>query len=314
MEIGSRFEIVRVRNFVSHDHGRVTDIDKEITIRSAAEPSDHILLESGEFLPSLRMSDSSGEEYPLMPSKHLRIMLEDAAAAGNDRPRAARLLADINSRKTHLLWFRIPPHKTLRPNETRILHLTYEHPKKDDGPLGGVRSLMARAITIKVSPALSVPTTWVLSKPGDYNISRRRYMGIKDGAQVDMGSWDDNADAVFCNDTEKSTSLHVKPDRNGAVLHYSLTPKKIVLAVPVAAIAMLSLLAASVGASPHVDAGSPLRPIADAIVLHALPILLFIAASSLVVPRLIDDAYLRGALLWMYFVPVGLALCSLVLW
>ena len=98
VEIGSRFEIVRVRNFVSHDHGRVTDIDKEITIRSAAEPSDHILLESGEFLPSLRMSDSSGEEYPLMPSKHLRIMLEDAAAAGNDRPRAARLLADINSR------------------------------------------------------------------------------------------------------------------------------------------------------------------------------------------------------------------------
>ena len=94
----------------------------------------------------------------------------------------------------------------------------------------------------------------------------------------------------------------------------TLTPKKIVLAVPVAAIAMLSLLAASVGASPHVDAGSPLRPIADAIVLHALPILLFIAASSLVVPRLIDDAYLRGALLWMYFVPVGLALCSLVLW
>lgn len=254
------------------------------------------------------MTDSSGEEYPLMPNKHLRIMLENAAAAGNGRPRAARLLADINSRRTHLLWFRIPPHKKLRPNETRILHPTYEHPKKEGGPLGGVRSLRARAITTKASPALPFPTTWVLNKPEDYNISRRRYRRIKDGALADMGSWDDNADAVFCNDTEKSTSLHVKRGQNGAVLHYSLTPKKIVLAVPAAAIAMPSPLAVSVGASPHVDTGSPLRPIADAIVHHALPILLFIAASSLVVPRLIDDAHLRGALLWMYFVPVGLAI------
>ena len=313
MEIDNRFEIVRIRNFFNHDHGQLTDVDMEITIHSAGEPSDHILLASGEFLPNLRMTDSSGDEYPLLSNKHLRIMLEAAAATGPDRTRAARLIANIDSRETHLLWLKTPPHKALQPNETRILHLAYEHVKKGGGPLGGIRGLKTGTTMILVPPALKYPVYWILNKPAGYEISRRRYSTIKDGSPSDTGSWRDNTDAVFCKETARSVSLHVKPDRNGAVLSYSLTPKKIVVALPVAAIAMISLLAIALGVSPHVDAASPLRPIADAIILHELPLLLFIVTSSLVVPRFIDDDHLRGGLLWLYFVPVGTALCSLAL-
>ena len=312
VESYNRFEIVRIRNFFSHDHGQVTKVDMEITILST-DKSEHIVLESDKFLPNLRMADSSGEEYPLMSSKHLRIMLEKAAPAGSARHDTDRLLADIAKSKTHLLWFRIPPHKVLQPNEARVLHLTYEHPKRDAGLLGAVRSLRAGTIVIKVPPALPFPTFWILDKPADYNISRRRYSRVKAGMSSDMGSWEENSGSVFCKSAAKSESLHVKPDRNGATLSYSLTPKKIVLALPVAAIAMLSLLAISLGASPYVDGGGPLQPIADAIVAHKMPLLLFIVASSLVVPRFIDDAHLRNGLLWLYFVPVGLALFSFVL-
>ena len=332
----SRFEIVRIRNFLSHDHGQVAEVDMEITIRSGEE-SNHIVLELDRFLPNLRMVDASGEEYPLMSNKHLRITLEDGAAAGVDHPGIASLLADINNRKTHLLWFAVPPHKALQANEVRVLHLTYEHSKKEcglrdairrlwtgrrrdlahevasAGPWGTIQRLWTGVIMISIPPALPFPTFWILGRPADYNISRRRYSRVEDGVLKSMGSWEANADAVFCESTAKSESLHVKPDTNGAALYYTLTPKKIVLALPVAAIFMLSLLAVSLWASPHVVDGDPLWHIADAIVRHEMPLLLFIVASSLVVPRFIDDAHLRNGLLWMYFVPIGLALGSVLL-
>ena len=168
----------------------------EITIRSADE-SDHIVLKLDKFLPNLRMVDATGEEYPLMSNKHLRIMLEDAAAGGADRPRIDNLLADINSRKTYLLWFVVPPRRALRPNEVRVLHLTYEHSKKEggwwdgirrvwtgrrrdlarevtsSGPWGAIRRLWTGAIMISVPPTLPSPTFWILGRPADYNISRR---------------------------------------------------------------------------------------------------------------------------------------------
>lgn len=240
-------------------------------------------------------------------------MLGDEAADGSFRAEAARMLADINSRKTGLPWFKTPPRKELRVHETWILHLAYEYPRGEAGLVDSMRRLRTGAISIRVFPEQPFPTFWILNKPADYNISDRRYLKVEGGAPVDAGSWEDNADAVFCKDIERSTSLHVSPDTNGATLSYSLTPKKIALALPVAAIAMLSLLAVALAAGPHLGSDGPLGPIVDAVVLHEVPLLLFIIASSLVVPRFIDDAYLRGGLLWLYFVPVGLALISLVL-
>lgn len=313
MKIRNEFEILRIRNFVNHDHGQATDVDMEITVHSVGETSESIILESSSFLPNLRMSDSSGEEYPLLSNKYLRIMLADEADDGPDRAEAARLLAGIDSRKTYLLWFKTPLHRALQPRETRVLHLTYEYPRGEAGLLGSMRRLKTGAIRLRMSPPQPFPVFWVLNKPADYNISGRRYLKAKGGRLADAGSWENNEDAVCCRDTERCTSLHVRPDRSGAALSYSLTPKKIVLALPVAAIAMLSLLAASLAAVPHLDAGGSLQPIADAVVRHKVPLLLFIIASSLVVPRFIDDAYLRGGLFWLYFVPVGLALVSLVL-
>ena len=76
---------------------------------------------------------------------------------------------------------------------------------------------------------------------------------------------------------------------------------------------MLSLLAILLGVSQHVGSGNPLWPVADAIVCYEMHHLVFIVTASLVVPRFMDDAHLRNGLLWLYFVPVGLALCALVL-
>ena len=259
------------------------------------------------------MADAAGEEYPLMSNKHLRSTLKSVNPSDPDRPEADRLLADINGKKIHLLWFKIPPHKELRPNEARVLHMTYDIPKKESGILDTIQSLRTRTITIDIPPEQPFPVFWILNKPIDYNISRRRYLQTSSGERVEMGSWEENADTVVCSTAAKCISLHVKAGPNGAALSYSLTPKKIKYALPVSAVAMLSVLAISLGVSPHLDGAGPLQPIADAIVLYEMPLLLFIIASSLAVPRFIDDAHLRNGLFWLYFVPVGLALCSFVL-
>ena len=67
-------------------------------------------------------------------------MLKDVAATGSDRARAGRLIEGIKSRKTRLLWFKIPPHRALEANETRVLRLTYDYSKKD-WLLGAARNL-----------------------------------------------------------------------------------------------------------------------------------------------------------------------------
>lgn len=312
VELHNRFEIVRVRNFLNHDHGQVTKVDAEITIHSTGKTK-HMILSSAVFLPKLRMADASGEEYPLMTNKHLRAMLNKVKPSDPDRPEADRLLAGINGKKIHLLWFKIPPHKVLRPREARVLHMTYERPKEEGGIMDTIQSLRMRTITIDIPPEQPFPVFWILNKPIDYNISRRRYLQISDGKRVEMGSWKENADTVVSSSAAKSISLHIKPGPNGAALSYALTPKKIKYALPVSAVAMLSLLAVSLGVSPLLDGAGPLQPIADAIILYEMPLLLFIIASSLAIPRFVDDAHLRNGLFWLYFVPVGLALGSFVL-
>ena len=270
------------------------------------------MLESDKFLPNLRMADSSGEEYHSCPAGTCESCSKTTRLA-TDHSAAARLPADISGRKKHLLWFRIPPHNALQPNEARVPRLAYEHPKRDAGLPGAIRSLRTETVVISVPPALPFPVLWILGKLADYSISRRRYSTVKAGRTTDMGSREDNADVVFCKITAKSESLHVKPCRDGATLSYSPTHKKITLALPVAAIAMLSQLAVSPWASPYLDGGVPPQPLADAIALYKMPLPLFIIASSLAVPRFVDDACLRNDLPWLYFAPIGLAICSFVL-
>ncbi len=276
MEAGSRFEIIRVRNFLSHRNGQLTDVDMEVTIRSVAKESKHIVLQLPDFMPNLRIVDSSGEEYPLLPSKHLQIMLREASAAGPDRDAAYATLAEIDDRKARLVWFSIPPGKAFGPNEARVIHLKYEHVEEKAGWIDRMRNMMVRTIIISIPPEQSFPMLWVLDKPPDYNISRRRYSSKEHVKTAGGGSRGDKAGTAVFRDTTKSVSLHVGPSKASAILSYSLVPKKTVLALPASVIGMLTLLAASLGVGPLLDSDNPLWPIAEEILRHETLLVLFI--------------------------------------
>ena len=110
----------------------------------------------------------------------------------------------------------------------------------------------------------------------------------------------------------KSESLHVKPDRSGPPCRTPLPKKNRGCAVR-GGCRHAPVIDMSPGASPCAGGGGPLQPIADAIAAHKMPVLPFIAASSLVVPRFTDGSHLRNGLHWLYFVPAGLALFPPVL-
>ena len=79
-----------------------------------------------------------------------------------------------------------------------------------------------------------------------------------------MGSWKDNGDAVFCNDSETSVQFNVDRRQGGAVLSYALRPKRSVLALPVAAVVLLSPLSVALGLAPLVAAsGTPIGSAVD---------------------------------------------------
>lgn len=308
MDKGKRYEIVRTRNFLDHRHGQVTQIDTEITIRCGGKAIDNIVLHSMDFLPGLRVVDSSGEEYPLLSNKDVRNVLR---LDGSDLPGSSLgdILDAINKRQIRLLWIKIPPHKRLQANEVRIIHLKYDHSKGRGGLLSAARSWHRGSILIEVPSQLPFPAFWILRKPEHYDIVRRRYSRIEGDIQKPMGSWKDNGDAVFCNDSETSVQFNVDRRQGGAVLSYALRPKRSVLALPVAAVVLLSLLPVALGLAPLVAAsGTPIGSAVDELLRHELPLLLFVVATSMVVPRFIDDAYIRNGLLPLYLVPIALAL------
>ena len=309
MNDDARYEIVRVRNFLDHDHGQVTQIDTEVTIRCGSKPIDNIVLNSTDFLPGLRVVDSSGEEYPLLPNEDIRSILQFGVASSNSGSGLSTMLDDINKHRLRLLWIKVPPYKRLQPDEVRIIHLKYDHSKKQGGPLHVARRWLNGSILIDVPSHLPFPAFWVLYKPAGYNIVRRGYSKIEDGAQRSMGSWKDNTDTVFCRDTEKSVQLGVARSSGGAVLSYALRPKWSVLALPVAAAVLLSILSVAVGMGPQVLADdAPLKSAIDEMLRHETSLLLFTVTASMVVPRFIDDAYIRNGLIPLYLVPIALAL------
>ena len=309
MDEGASYEIVRTRNFLDHRHGQVTQIDTEITIRCGGKAIDNIVLRSVSFLPSLRVVDSSGEEYPILSNEDVRNILRTRAYSDRPGSDPGGIIDAINKRQIRLLWIKIPPHKRLQANEVRIIHLKYDHSKGRGGLLSAARSWHRGSILIEVPSQLPFPAFWILRKPEHYDIVRRRYSRIEGDVQKPMGSWKDNSDAIFCNDSETSVQFNVDRGQSGAVLSYTLRPKRSVLALPIAAIALLSLLSIALGLAPLVAAdGTPIGSAVDELLRHELPLLLFVVATSMVVPRFIDDAYIRNGLIPLYLVPIALAL------
>lgn len=310
---GARYEIVRTRNFLDHRHDQVAQIDTEITIRCGGSAIDNIVLRSADFLPGLRVVDSSGEEYPLLSNEDVRSILKFGTATDPPGLGHADILDAIDRRQIRLLWIKVPPHKRLQPNEVRIIHLKYDHSKGGGGSLSVARRWLGGSILIDVPSQLPFPVFWILRKPVDYDIVRRGYSKIEDGVQRPMGSWKDNSGAIFCNDAENTVHLSVDRRQSGAVLSYTLRPKWHVLALPVAAVVLLSLLPVALGLAPLVAAsGTPIGLAVGELSRHELPLLLFVLAASMVVPRFIDDVYIRNGLLPLYVVPVALALYHFV--
>lgn len=180
---GKRYEIVRTRNFLDHRHGQVTQIDTEVTIRCGDKAIDNIVLHSMDFLPGLRVVDSSGEECPLLSNEDVRKILH--LEGGSDRLGSGLggILDGINKRQIRLLWIKIPPHKRLQANEVRIIHLKYDHSKGRGGLLSAARSWQRGSILIEVPSHLPFPAFWILRKPEHYDIVRRRYSRIEGDIQ-----------------------------------------------------------------------------------------------------------------------------------
>lgn len=181
-------EIVRVRNFLEHDHMQATQTRSEYTIRNTwgDKAIDSIFLQVDDYHPNLTVTDFRKIAYPVMTNSDvvglLSIMVEnitnDEKMSDDDRDRRARkikrLADDVRDHKTYIIWIKIPPGMELKKGETRLVYLDYETRQKDRAGIGSVRQYICdETLRLGIYPGMSFPVVWTLKMPKDCKITGR---------------------------------------------------------------------------------------------------------------------------------------------
>ncbi len=297
---GQLVEIIRIRNYLTHNHKQITKIKQEYTIRSNKSLGfvDNVFLAFNGFLPNLKVNDSEGTEYPIMPNSDLRLLLEAKLDDGED---VKTLLDDINAHKIFVIWIKIPPNKKLSANETRILYVNYEN-KKIPGKLA------SNFVFLNVSADLSFPVFWIFEKPKDYDITSQYAYTIIDNKLKNIESWKKSKSFHYDN-TVESSGIIVKPESDNVVICYSFRPKPAIVALPAASILLLISFSAFLILIQHMTAGgyefpSHIKQLLD----YKIELSIFVISSSFIIPRFVSNPEIRHNLFWLYFVPVLLTL------
>ena len=297
-------EILRVRNFLEHNHKQITNIESEFTITSNKKNGtiDNIFLTFHNFLPNLKIVDSEGTEYPIMSNTDTKMLLE-IMQEKNDSEELARLIQDVKGRKIFLIWIKIPPNKKLLSNETRILHLYFDNTKINKS---------GKRILLDVSSNLSFPVFWIFKKPTDYNITNQISYTVKDEKLTNKKSWKNTRDGSFYYaDTERTSTLLVKPNQDKLIISYSFKPKASIIMLPMTSIVLLVSFSSFLIVVQNSAAYgwywiSP--SLAENLLERKIELSLFIVSLSLIIPKFIVNAEIRHSYFWLWFVPIVLAI------
>ena len=252
---------------------------------------DNIFLMYGEFLPNLKVTDSDETEYPIMSNADVRLLLQFMQEDGKN---VNDLRQQVDKGIIFLIWIKVPPNKKLKPSEVRILHVDYE--KKNEG-----RNDM-NVLDVSSNPAF--PVFWIFKKPQDYDVTDR-YCVTKQGDEIKWSTWrQDMSGMLRYHDTPESSVLLVRPENQKVVLAYSFSPKVSVMALPVASLILLTSFSLFLIMVQVSESLSMFKELLE----HKLELALFVASSSIIIPRFINNVEIRHRIFWVYFVPVGLSI------
>ncbi len=98
--------------------------------------------------------------------------------------------------------------------------------------------------------------------------------------------------------------LLVRSENQKVVIAYSFSPKVSVMALPAASLILLTSFSLFLIMVQVSESLSMFKELLE----HKLELALFVASSSIIIPRFINNVEIRHMTFWVYFVPVGLSI------
>ena len=287
----------RVRNFLDHDRDHVTHIRSEYTLQSGADGFDNIMLVFPNFLPNLRVSDSDGTVYPIMPNEYVKAMILKNPNTVAGHLDVNQLHNDILNHKKFLIWIKTPANKNFKPNEVRVIYLDYDVEKSSFILTHWLKS-RNKKIVLDVSP-VDFPVFWILKKPEGYDLTDINYYEIPGHGKLSSLSKSSEHPDVYLNKTNGSDSFYIKKRTKSVAVSYSFKPKRSITALPFIFGVVLTLLSGVLIIDLFTNAASILDN-RISVAGEKFTLGIFILASTMVIPRLISHVEIRHEFRWWY--------------
>lgn len=294
---------------MDHTATSKTFINEEFTVRALIDGIDNIMIEKDTFLPNLRIFNSDGEELPIVKTE-LTVALHRGQLAKETNPETVKQLQNfiykLENRDTHLIWIKLP--KKMNRNDLRVINLEYDA-MKEPKPHG--------TITIEYNKKLSHSVVYIIKKPEDYDIKNNPQISYQDNNNDHKvtNSWNSENDLPYeVYQTFYSVSLIIRPEKiRSMLLRYSFTANKNVISFPLLAAALLSISAFFILLINHCTSDCL---VSDTTVLGIknsyVQISFGIVVSSLVIPGLIRNNFIRNSYKFVFLIPLALGIISIL--
>ena len=302
----SGIKIMRMWYTMTHNHRQIAKIDSAYTVRCMGSHAENLFLVLDDFLPNLKVVDSTGEEYPVMTKEDIDRML---ALKRANNPKLDKVARKIEQGSAVLLWIRFPPNRVMKREETRMIHLLYERREENVLPwhvrlkqtirvLWTLKKPDTGCIKLRITPR-SFRVFWTFKKPDDYKLADKM-CAFNTPDKTIKKPWDKMLDVAHHDRTPDSETLMIRSSLD-AVISYRLKPKTSVVLFPRITFGLLLALSSSLLFLRFVGWDG-----LDELLERDVELALFAASSSVVASRLIRNVEIRhGHMVW-FLASIGL--------
>lgn len=311
--VGGMVEILRQRYFIDHSAEAKKFVTEEYTLMSKGKNITNIFLKVPYFLPNLIVFDSDGEELPVLPNSHTRILIDTMIDEYTDKNQEEmvielkKLQDELRQHKFFLIWIKLPDRKKLTDNEVRIINLEYNSALEEVG----------KYIHLTVTSPEDYSVFYIIKYPEDHDLDTQIILSFTHEDGPTVSRWKDpTQNLMYYTPTSDSISITPRPNvTNDLMLIYSFKPQPKIVIFPKIIIGLLSLFAVGliVFNTCEVIPGCVNFNSFSQILNKEVEISMGIIAASFVLPGLIHNAEIRHNLKWAFFIPIFLTVIALLI-
>lgn len=319
--MGKEIEILRERFFIDHVSIETRRLEREFTLISRTDNVngvDNIFIKVSKLLPNLKIFDSDGTVLPLITNKYTVALMEQTINDSKDPEiieSVKSLLQDIREYKTFLLWIKLPHDKKFYPNDSRVITMKYDGEKENN----------SNSFDLEFLSESDHEVFYIITPPKDYEFDKKK-ITINDETgktlqkDYSKGWKNEKGDPFYFNEYSDSITIRVNPRTQGKTsMNYSFTPAKKTKSFVkgILSILILAPLVTMVSKTcyPMNENCSWIPSIFDfdLISTKILEIDIAVMGAALVIAGLIHNLDVRDKFKIYFFIPIALAIITILL-